>query len=133
MEDKKKNDDEKKKAKFLKEQARKKEMIAEYKKQKLEAEDMLANADLPESDDDDYNHINSLHKPGPGFDEYKMSKDNFGQSMTSDVVAYGKSGGAKVFKKQKPQQQPEWDEDEDRYLDDIINRKYDGKAPPAIN
>ena len=47
-----------------------------------------------------------MHKPGPGFDEYKMSKDNFGASMgmASDVVAYGgKSGGSNVFKKQKPQ------------------------------
>jgi len=61
---------------------------------------MLANADLPEWDDDDFNHINAMHKPGPGFDEYKMSKDNFGASMGvgSDVVAYGKSGGSNVFK-----------------------------------
>ena len=42
--------------KFLKEQETKKQQIADYKKKKLEAEDLLANADLPEYDeyDDDF-------------------------------------------------------------------------------
>jgi len=62
---------------------------------------MLANADLPEWDDEDFNHIDAMHKPGPGFEDYKMSKDNFAASMGvgSDLVAYGgKSGGSGVFK-----------------------------------
>lgn len=42
--------------KFLKEQEKKKKQIADYKQKKLEAEDLLANADLPEFDeyDDDF-------------------------------------------------------------------------------
>lgn len=41
----------KERQKFLKDQEKKKKQIAEYKKKKLEAEEMLANADLGEFDD----------------------------------------------------------------------------------
>jgi hypothetical protein len=37
----------------LKEQEKKKKQIADYKRKKLEAEEMLANADLGDYDDDD--------------------------------------------------------------------------------
>ena len=43
----------KEKKKFEKEQERNKKRIADYKRKKLEAEDMLANQDL-DFDDDDY-------------------------------------------------------------------------------
>ena len=41
--------------KFLKEQENKKKQIAEYKRKKMEAEEMLANADLP-TDFDEYSY-----------------------------------------------------------------------------
>lgn len=37
----------------MKEQEKKKKQIADYKRKKLEAEEMLANADLGDYDDDD--------------------------------------------------------------------------------
>ena len=46
--------------KFLKDQEKKKKEVADYKRKKMEAEEMLANADLPEYEDE--------------FDNYEPSK-----------------------------------------------------------
>ena len=69
----------KQQAKFAKEQAAKKKQIAEYKRKKLEAEEMLANADL---DMDDYAENDNIYQPN-------KSKNSFKASMASDLVALG--------------------------------------------
>lgn len=100
---------------------------------------MMANADLPELDDD-YEGRGPGDESGDGyqFHDYKLnSKDSFAKSMgMSDIVSYGPNkSGSKNFAAQqkKPYKKIEEMDDEDRYLDDIINRNYNGKAPPAIN
>lgn len=86
----------------MKEQESKKKQIADYKKKKMEAEEMLANADLPEYDDD-----------------Y--------ESYTPDIV---KAAPKNPYKKQPAATQKM--DDEDRYLEEILSKNYIGKAPPAV-
>ena len=93
----------KEKKKFEKEQERNKKRIAEYKRKKLEAEEMLANQDLDFDDDDDY-YTGFSNEP-----QQPAVKKN-------SVSSYGAPG-------MSMNQIPEQDE-EDKYLDDILNRNY---------
>jgi len=103
----------KEKKKFEKEQERNKKRIADYKRKKLEAEEMLANQDL-DFDDDDYYTGFSSEPQQPAV-------------KANPASGYGAPG-------MKMKQIPEQDE-EDKYLDDILNRNYgqSSKAPPAVN
>ena len=84
-----------------KEQELKKKKIAEYKRKKLEAEEMIANADLLDyEDDDEENHLDFTNgvsqnhqqasymgytENSNGFQDYKInSRDGFGDN--SDYV-----------------------------------------------
>ena len=87
---------------------------------------MMANADLPELDDD-YEGRGPGDESGEGyqFHDYKLnSKDSFAKSMgMSDIVSYGPNksarSGSKNFAAQpkKPYKKIEEMDDEDRYLD----------------
>lgn len=92
----------KEKKKFEKDQERNKKRIAEYKRKKLEAEEILANQDL-DFDDDDY-YAGFSNEP-----QQPAVKKN-------SVSSYGASG---MNMKQIPEQ-----DEEDKYLDDILNRNY---------
>jgi hypothetical protein len=80
--------------KFLKEQESKKKQIADYKRKKMEAEEMLANADLPEYEDD----FEQSYEPKSSYVETKK-------------------------KKLKPHPVAPLD-DEDRYLEEILSKNY---------
>ena len=121
-EDKKKRQEEKEKAKkemqkkkLLKEQEMKKKQIAEYKMKKLEAEEMLANADIPEYEETTspfYGSTTNTNKGNPGL--HGAVSGYFGMSN-------------------KNQPDDEEEDEEDKYLDEIISKNYGGKAPPAVN
>lgn len=102
--DKEKEQKVKEKKKFEKEQERNKKRIAEYKRKKLEAEEMLANQDLDFDDDDDDYYTGFSNEP-----QQPAVKKN-------SVSSYGAPG-------MSMNQIPEQDE-EDKYLDDILNRNY---------
>ena len=87
----------KNKRKFEKDQLRKKKEIAEYKMKKLEAQEILANQDLDFDDDED---------------------DDFGYHDHSHT----KNSSQIPQQHQNLKNIPE--DEEDAYLDDILNRNY---------
>jgi hypothetical protein len=90
QDDKERKQEEARKKKQAKEQELKKKQIAEYKRKKLEAEEMLANADLLDYEEDDYEDYNHLNNNA--FNDYKLSsKNSFGNQ--SDAVPTGDRTG----------------------------------------
>ena len=119
---------EKEKRRQLKEAEAKKKAILDYKRKKLEAEEMMANQDL-------YDDESIAEQPfikenrGPMDTMGLNSKDSFAHSLGLNTYQ-GKDHGQQ---QSGPAVNREPD-DEDRYLDEIINRNYTGgKAPRAVN
>ena len=104
---------------------------------------MIANADLLDYDDvdeDEENHLNynignHQNMKANEFYDYQMSsKNSFGDRSDYKQVAMQQSSHKKqtsINHHQKSRHQ----DDEDEFLDDIINRNFVGKnkAPPAVN
>lgn len=109
------------KKKFEKEQERKKRQIEDYKRRKLEAEELLANADIDFDDEEDYEEAQGQNQ---------IYNQTAGQN-NSLLGSHGAHYGSQVPGITKKQGAEEAVDDEDRYLDDIINRNYQ-KAPPAV-
>ena len=98
------------KKKFEKEQLRKKKQIEDYKRKKLEAEEMLANADIDFDEVEDQGQYGNL-------------AGNNNKLLGSHNATYKQADTKQAYDDEI--------DDEDRYLDDIINRNYQ-KAPPAV-
>ena len=120
--DKEKNRIEREKLKVLKDQEKKKKQIADYKRKKLEAEEMIANADLDYDDDEAVKFKLPVPNPYLNSSAKLNSKDSFAKSLgLGSAIEQGGNKGQET-------------DEEDRYLDEIINRNYiSGKAPPAVN
>lgn len=123
QDEKERKQEEARKKKQAKEQEMKKKQIAEYKRKKLEAEEMLANADLLDYEEDDYEDYNHLNNNA--FNDYKLSSKNSFGNESGTVPMGGKTGPSRqqvIATSGKKNHRPIQQDEEDQFLDDIINR-----------